>query len=323
MIALRRLALASAAGIALASTAADAHADDQARAEELFDEGRRLMQSRATLDTACLKLEESLKLWDRGDTVLNLALCHRRQGRTAAAFYEFDRALTHGIKVRFPEAIVEAQRQRAELATILSRLTVAVPPAIASLDGLAVTVNGQPWPRDRWNTAFITDPGLLRVHAEARGRKPFDAQVDLGPKKDEKTVVVSLQIEPAPPPPPPPPPPAPAAARPLWPFIVGGAGAALGIAAVSFEGVSRAAAAQLDRKCGADRRSCPLTYDYQPARSREVIGYGLFAGLGTGALLALGAAGVGLGLSARAPGKAAPTVSLVLSPTSIGVQSTF
>ncbi len=325
-----RLALALAAGLAIGAFTAEARADDQTRAEELFDEGRQLMRSRATLDRACQKLDESVKLWDRGDTVLNLALCHRLQGKTATALEEFDRALTHGIKVRFPAAIVEAQKQRAELLAILSKLTVGVPKEAAALEGLSVEVNGSPWPRERWNTAFAMDPGRIQIQARAKGHKPFEVQVDLGANKDEKRVVIALEIEPPSPPPPqlppPPPPPPPLAkpARPSWPWIVGGAGVALGAGALGAEIVSRKAYEELNTQCGKERQSCPLSYDFRPARARETIGYGLFVGFGAGAILALGAAGVGLVLPVRAPARAAkPTTSFVLSPTSIGVQSTF
>src|SRR6185436_19277059 len=113
---------------------------------------------------------------------------HRLQGKTATAWEEFDRALKHGIKVRFPEAIAEAEKQRAELLAILSKLTVTVPPQTAALQGLSVEVGGSPWPRPLWNTAVVKDPGPVRVHAEAKGYKPFDTQVDLGMNKDEKSV---------------------------------------------------------------------------------------------------------------------------------------
>ncbi len=193
----RSLALAVAAALALA--APSARADDQPEAVKLFDKGRALMQSAATLDEGCRTLEESLKLWDRGDTVLNLALCHRRQGKTATAWTEFDKALSHGTKVGFPEAIEEAKKQRAELAAILSKLTVTVPPATAALEGLTVEISGKPWPRERWNVAFVIDPGPVRVRARAKGYKPFEVQVEIGPDKDEKTVSVLLEVEPPPP----------------------------------------------------------------------------------------------------------------------------
>jgi hypothetical protein len=323
-----RWALAAAAGLApaCAGTAARAQ-DDQAKAEELFDEGRKLMQVRSTVDAGCRALEESLRLWDRGDTVLNLALCHRLQGKTATAWAEFDRALSHGIKVRFPEAIQEAKKQRAELGAILSKLTITVPPRAAALEGFTVEVLGKPWPRELWGVASATDPGRIHVTAQARGYKPFEAVVELGAKKDEKTVVVTLEVVPPPPPPPPPPRPAkpvPTQPRPVWPWVVGGAGVALvGVSAIP-ELVSVAAHRELDKKCG-NERHCPVGYDFAPARTRELLGFGFFVGLGTGGILALGAAGVGLGLSSRPrPLPAAGTnVSLVLSPTSIGVKMIF
>src|SRR5262249_7209609 len=154
------------------------------------------MQHASTLAEGCRTLEESLKLWDRGDTVLNLALCHRRQGKTATAWAEFDRALNHGTKVGFPEAIEEAKRQRAALEAILSRLTITVPPATVALEGLVVEVDGAPLERTRWNTAFVRDPGPVRVRARAKGHKPFEAQVEIGANKDAKSVVVVLEVEP-------------------------------------------------------------------------------------------------------------------------------
>jgi hypothetical protein len=318
-----RLTLTVACGLALTSAAVDARADDQQKAEELFDRGRKLMQSATTLDEACLTLAESLKYMDRGDTVLNLAECHRRQGKTATAWAEFDRALSYGSKVGFPEAIQAATQLRNTLATKLSRLTVTIPARTAALAGLTVEVSGNPWPRERWNTASVIDPGAVQISAKARGYKPFEVRVEIGAEKDAKTVVVVLEVEPPPPsPPPPPPPPAPIAkpARPLWPWIVGGAGVALGAAAIGAEIVALGAHDELDTKCGQARQSCARGYDFGPARTRELLGFGLFVGLGTSGVFALGAAGLGLGLSSPAQTRG-PTV--VFSPTTIALQSTF
>ncbi len=320
--------VALAAGLALGGAGRDAHADDQATAESLFDQGRKLMESNATLGEACRTLQESLRLWDRGDTMLNLAECHRRQGKTATAWAEFDKALSYGAKVGFSEAVQAATRLRDELAAKLSKLTVTVPPATAALPGLAVEVDGNPWPRDRWNTAFVIDPGPIRVRARAKGYQPFEVLVQLGADKDAKSVVVALEIEPPPPPPPPPRPGPVAKPRPRWPWFVGAAGVALGGAAVGSEIVSRSAGNELDTKCGAARQSCPHGYDFSAARSREIVGFGLFVGLGTTGILALGAAGLGFGLSARGqtPPSATstpPSTSLVFSPTSLAVRTTF
>ncbi len=131
--------------------------------------------------------------------MLNLAECHRRQGKTATAWAEFDKALSHGTKVGFSEAVQAATRLRDGLAAKLSRLTVSVPLESAALEGLTVEVDGTPWPRERWNTAFVIDPGPIRVRARARGYKPFAVQVELGADKDTKSVVVMLEVEPPPP----------------------------------------------------------------------------------------------------------------------------
>lgn len=318
-----RLTLTVACGLALISAAADARADDQQKAEELFDRGRKLMQSATTLDEACRTLAESLKYMDRGDTVLNLAECHHRQGKTATAWAEFDKALSYGSKVGFPEAIRAATQLRNTLATKLSRLTVTIPAPTAALAGLTVEVDSHPWPRERWNTASVIDPGAVEISAKARGYKPFEVRVVIGAEKDAKTVVVVLEAEPPPPPPPPPPtPPAPLAtpARPRWPWIVGGVGVALGAAAIGAEIVAMSAHNKLDTMCGPARQSCARGYDFGPARTRELLGFGLFVGLGTSGVFALGAAGLGLGLSSPAPTRGP---SLVFSPTTIAIQSTF
>jgi len=315
-----RLALTAACCLALISAAGEARADEQQKAEELFERGRKLMQSAATLDEACRTLAESLKHMDRGDTVLNLAECHRRQGKTATAWAEFDRALSHGSKVGFPEAIQAATQLRNTLATKLSRLTVTIPAPTAALAGLTVEVGGNPWPRERWNTASVIDPGPVQIRANARGYKPFEVGVEIGAEKDAKAVVVVLEAEPPPPPPPPPPAPIAKPARPLWPWLVGGAGVALGAAAIGAEIVAVGAHDELDTRCGPARQSCPRGYDFGPARTRELVGYGLFVGLGTTGVLALGAAGVGFGLSSPAQTRGP---SLVFSPTTIAVRSTF
>lgn len=318
-----RLRLTVACGLALTSVAAEAHADDQQKAEELFDRGRKLMQSASTLDEACSTLAESLKYMDRGDTVLNLGECHRRQGKTATAWAEFDRALSYGSKVGFTEAIQTATQLRNTLAAKLSRLTVTVPASTAALADLTVEVGGNPWPRERWNTASVIDPGALQISAKARGYKPFEVRVEIGAEKDAKTVVVVLEAEPPPPPPPPPPPlPAPIAkpARPLWPWLAGGVGVALGAAAIGAEIVAMGAHDELDARCGPARQSCARGYDFGPARTRELLGFGLFVGLGTSGVFALGAAGLGLGFSSPAQTRG-PT--LVFSPTTIALQSTF
>ena len=205
----------------------------------------------ATLGQACRALEESLKLMDRGDTTLNLAECHRRQGKTASAWAEFDRAWPSAPRSAFPRPYERRSGCATPLAAKLSMLTVTVPPATAALAGLTVEVNGKP---------------LAARALEHRVRdRSWSIQVALGPRdtcpstspraradRDAKGVVVVLQAEP--PPLPPLPPPESSSGRevaaPLWPKVVGAAGASLGLSGIGFELVSLQATRSWTRSAG-------------------------------------------------------------------------
>jgi hypothetical protein len=82
-------------------------ADDTAKADKLFDEGRALMAS--DLHAACEKFEESLK-WNSQaiGTLLNVALCDEKLGRVASAVAKFtearDRAREGGMDVHLQAA---------------------------------------------------------------------------------------------------------------------------------------------------------------------------------------------------------------------------
>ncbi len=324
-------ALVGAATLATATSAGAAPGDPPEIV--LFKEGKTLMANPATLAEGCRKLEESFKLAVRGDTLLNLAFCHEKLGKTATAWAEYNKAIAEAERVKYGGGIEAAKARRDELAAKLSTLTVTVPAAMAALDGLVLEVNGKPFPREQWNTALNLDPGPFEVTAVAKGYLRFSRRVDLAPDRDRKVVTVVLELVPAPPSPaPPPPPPAPlppppkpivvvSPPRPIWPWIVGGTGIALVGASIGFAVDQLAASHQLDNACGANRQSCPLTYNFAPTRAREVRDRDLFVGLGAVGLAAAGAGAVGLGLGFR--GRSRVETSLQLTPTSVALQGVF
>lgn len=266
--------------------------DKAAEAEALFDKGRELMMTAGQLDAACEALAESLALMERGDTYMNLAECHRRQGKTATAWRELGKALEHAKTVKFKEAIETARAIRADLEAKLSTLTVRVPKTTAGLEGLAVELNGVPLPREKWGTPMVLDPQTHTVTATAKGQQPFSSAIELGDDKDAKEITVTLEPVPkaAPPPPAPtPPPPPPSTGGGVHPMaIIGFVAGGVGFVAYGILG-----GLALDRRSEFDD-SCPD--DLCPAGSEDDIDEAiLFADLATGAL-ALGVAGAGVGL---------------------------
>src|SRR5688500_12989999 len=70
---------------------------DAVIAQSLFDEGRNLLAA-GKIKEACVKFAESQRLDPGGGTLLNLALCHEREGKIATASAELEAATAQAIK---------------------------------------------------------------------------------------------------------------------------------------------------------------------------------------------------------------------------------
>jgi hypothetical protein len=229
------------------SALADPSPADRALAQSLFDEGRKLLQD-GQLAEACSKLERSEALDPSGGTMLNLALCHEKQGRTASAWTEYHDAVAMARRDRRDEREEFAQKHIAALEPTLSRLTVKI--TLEGLpEGFEILKNGAPISRVGWNTAAPVDPGSHEIVARAPGYEAWTTTVVVGDKADAKSIEVPTLRKSAAPPPPPPPvgpqapgptevpaPPPPAGSgvqRPLG-FTLVGLGAAAAVIGVGF-----------------------------------------------------------------------------------------
>lgn len=317
----RRTGFLAFAILSLTSSVAWAQAEDgqpvsdAARAEALtlFDTGRGMMQEPAKLDAACDTLTKSYALHNRGDTLLNLAECHRRQGKTATAWREFDEAIRYAEAVAFTEAIAAAVKLRDELAKDLSKLVVEVAkdPARKKTE---VILDGKRLPEEQWGEQLFVDPGLHTVTATAEGHEPFSGSADVKKQADRAAIVVTLKKTPVPPPPkkvePPPPKPVEEAdGVPVWAIVVGGAGVAMLGVSTAFGIDTVSVVDELDTNCGADRTNCPGDYEFEGPRSNELRSFGLFVGFGIAGIGAT-AAGV-IGLVAGVTGGSSSDVAIV------------
>lgn len=169
---------------ALWSSPCGAQSSSQALAEALFQEGRTLME-RAEYPTACAKLSESYRLDPATGTLLNLALCHEKEGRTATAWAEFQSALARVRREGREERVKFARESLARLEPRLPRVLVQVDDAVDVHVELGNTELG----KAAWGASMPVDPGTVVVRATAPGHRSYEQKVTF---EEGKTVTVKI-----------------------------------------------------------------------------------------------------------------------------------
>jgi len=153
-------------------------ADDSktaAVAEALFQDGRRLVKA-GKVDEACPKFEESYRLVAKLGTLLNLAACHDKQGKTGSAWGEYTQAVTLAKKAGEAKRVEFAREQLAELDGRLSKLALEVTEPV---EGMELLVDDQPLGRAAWTTPLPLDPGSHVIVARAPGHEDWTATVEI------------------------------------------------------------------------------------------------------------------------------------------------
>jgi hypothetical protein len=326
----RRAAFLLALGLSLASARASAQpapsatprVEDKALAEALFRDAKALLEAGKVAE-ACAKLAESHRLDPKPGTILNLASCHEKQGKTASAWAAYNEAAAIASRAGQAEREDYARQQAAVMEARLSRVRVDVvdPPP-----GLSVTLDGRPLSAAVWGTAIPVDPGEHALEASAPGYDRWTTKLlaNAGPA----TLPVQIPglkplatVAPPPPPPvviaPPPPPvvvapPSDASGRRVAGFVVGGVGLA-GLVVGSIFGVrtfSKKSAGDLLCK-GTKCTQAGLDLQDQAATSATISTIGFAVGLaGVGA-------GIALVVTAR-PSVPAPAARVWVAPA-VGV----
>ncbi len=185
----------------LTAGAATAQSSDKALAEALFQQGKQLFDQGKT-DEACARFEESQRREPKLGTLLNLAVCHEKQGRTATAWAEFTEAAALAEKKGETARSTFARERVAALEAKQSKITVVLkgdaPGLVVIVDGKDFSVHG---------VALPVDPGRHRVEAKASGRKPWSTEIDVPPGPANLSVEVPelAPEDPAPAATPPPP----------------------------------------------------------------------------------------------------------------------
>jgi serine/threonine-protein kinase len=200
---LATVGLVAALGIFASEPAHAQDASGKAAAESLFESGVQLMKS-GRFSEACPKLETSQRIDPGVGTLLYLAECYEKLGRTASAWATFREAESMARASGQTDRASTAQARGQKLEGELSYLTVNVP-ADARVEGLIVrrgSVNLLP---ELFGAASPVDPGTIEIEATAPGYQRFTTQVRVTAREKESVTVPKLEVDPnaaaAPPPP--------------------------------------------------------------------------------------------------------------------------
>jgi hypothetical protein len=181
------MALVLAACAASPSVALAQSAQDKAAADVLFQQGKKLMQENK-YEAACPKFAESLRLDVGIGTMLWLADCYERSGKTASAWGQFLEAAETAVKTKDAREKVARERSK-QLEPKLVKLQIVVADS-SVVPGLEVRRDGSQLGKALWGTAAPVDPGPHAVVASAAGFKTWEGSIDASAEGKTVTVLI-------------------------------------------------------------------------------------------------------------------------------------
>lgn len=193
MLAGRRVLLAIALGAAVLQVAPPASAQsssvtDQALAQALFNQGKKLM-TEGKYAEACAKFAASNRTAPGTGTLLNLAVCHEKLGKLASAWVEFSNAADADRRAGNQRRLQYSQQQMQKLAPRLAHITINAP-AGAAIPGLVVKLDGAKIATAALGVPAPVDPGKHVVEAKAPGRRTWSKQITVA--KNGENHVISI-----------------------------------------------------------------------------------------------------------------------------------
>ena len=142
-------------------------------------------------EEACQTFERSQTVEPGVGTMLYLAECYEKLGRTASAWAMYREAASAAQEQGQSERAKKGATRAEYLTPSLSRLTLVVSGG-AALPGLVVTRNGNVVPSAAYGAAVPVDPGEQKLAASAPGYALWSLSVDLPPNGARITVDVPV-----------------------------------------------------------------------------------------------------------------------------------
>jgi hypothetical protein len=165
-------------------------------AEAMFQEGRRLLAEGQTAE-ACARFAGSFAIEASSGTLLNLAYCHEKQGKTASAWAEYRAASRLSRSQGREDRSRVAEEKVAALEPKLARLTAV---AEEPVPGEAIATETGTLGESAIGVAVPIDPGPHTVTVTAPGRLPWSTTIEVA-QEEQRTLEIP-PLEPAPLPPP-------------------------------------------------------------------------------------------------------------------------
>jgi hypothetical protein len=182
-------ALGLGCSLAVLSWSGLAHAQQDDRggviAEALFRAGRELMAS-GDYAQACPKFAESQRLDPKPGTLVNLALCHEKSGRTASAWSEYLQAAELARRAGQSEREGVARSRARALEPALAHIVIQQSPT----PGAQVTLDGQAIGEGAFGTPIPVDFGEHVVRAGAAGKKLRTLPVVVSTSAEQQTLQI-------------------------------------------------------------------------------------------------------------------------------------
>ena len=174
-----------------AHAAAQATASDKASAEALFDAALKAMKE-GRFAEACPKLENSQRIDPGVGTLLYLAECYEKVGRTASAWATFREAASEAEASGQIKRAKAARERIAKLEPQLAYLTIEVAESTRTLPGLKVRRDGADTGLGIIGQAVPQDPGTVKVDVSAPDHESFSVTIRVQPGAHQTVLIPSL-----------------------------------------------------------------------------------------------------------------------------------
>jgi len=185
-----RLALPLAAVLTLASPASASSPQDQAAADVLFTEGKKLTAA-GDWEHALPKFIESQRLTPTVTTLLDIGSCYEKLSKVASAYGAFRAAERTARETGDTDRQREAARRAEALAPLLPKLAIVVS-LEARVPGFEVRRDGALVGEGQWGSAMPADVGNHTIEATAPGYKTWSAEIRI----DVNGAAVSVRVQP-------------------------------------------------------------------------------------------------------------------------------